>query len=77
MNKYAVLKLKKVPFCISEHGSLALDGAVVRKILKRHFFQDIKSSFHGVTQMGLKPHHFLSIFFQQIWLLEELKVFAY
>ena len=46
------------------HGSLALDGAVVRKISKRHFFQDIKNSFHWVTQMGLKPHqNFFQIFF--------------
>ena len=33
-----------------------LDGRLVRKISKRHFFQDIKKSFHGVTQMGPKPH---------------------
>ena len=41
-----------------EHGSLALDPALIQKISKRHFFQDIKNSFHGVTQMGLKPHQF-------------------
>ena len=35
-----------------------LDGRLVRKISKRHFFQDIKKSFHGVTQMGPKPHQF-------------------
>ena len=47
-----------------KHGSLALDGALVRKISKRHFFQDIKNSFHGVTRMGLKPHQFFfQIFF--------------
>ena len=34
----------------------ALDGRAVWKISKRHFFQDIKKSFHGVTQMGPKPH---------------------
>ena len=46
------------------HGSLALDSAVVRKISKRHFFQDIKNSLHGVTRMGLKPHqNFFQIFF--------------
>ena len=46
------------------HGSLALDGAVVRKISKRHFFQDIENSFHGVTQIGLKPHqNFFQKFF--------------
>ena len=60
------------------HGSLAQDSTVVRKISKRHFFQDIKNSFHGVTQIGLKPHqNFLNFFFQQIWSLEEFKVFAY
>ena len=46
------------------HGSLALDSAVVRKISKRHFFQDIKNSLHGVTRMGLKPHqNFFQKFF--------------
>ena len=46
------------------HGSLALDSALVRKISKRHFFQGIKNSFYGVTQMGLKPHqNFFQIFF--------------
>ena len=46
------------------HGSLALDSAVVRKISKRHFFQDIKNSLHGVTRMGLKPHqNFFQNFF--------------
>ena len=42
----------------------ALDGRAVRKISKRHFFQDIKKSFHGVTQICLKPHqNFFQIFF--------------
>ena len=42
----------------------ALDGRAVLKILKRHFFQDIKNSFHGVTQICLKPHQiFFQIFF--------------
>ena len=46
------------------HGSLALDSAVVWKISKRHFFQDIKNSFHGVTWMGLKTHqNFFQNFF--------------
>ena len=49
---------------LSVHGSLAMDSTLVRKISKRHFFQDIKSSFHGVTQMGLKPHqNFFQNFF--------------
>ena len=57
------------------HGSLALDGRLVRKISKRHFFQDIKNSFHGVTQIGLKPHQnfFQNFFFQQIWPLRSSK----
>ena len=43
---------------------MALDGAVLPKNLKHHFFQDINNSFHGVTQIGLKPHQiFLKIFF--------------
>ena len=46
------------------HGSLALDGRLVWKISKRHFFQDINNSFHGVTQIGPKPHQkVLQIFF--------------
>ena len=62
----------------ANHGSLALDGAVVRKISKRRFFEDIKNFFHGVTQMGLESHqNFFQKFFQQIRLLEERKVFAY
>ena len=47
-----------------EHGSLALDPALIQKISKRHFFQDMKNSLHGVTQMGLKPHQ---NFFQKIF----------
>ena len=46
------------------HVPLALDGAVVRKISKCHFFQCMKNSFHGVTQMGLEPHQ---IFFQNFF----------
>ena len=60
------------------HGPLALDGAVVQKISKRHFFKDIKNSFHGVTRIGLKPHqNIFKFFFQQIWSPEDFKVFAY
>ena len=41
-----------------------VDPQVVQKISKRHFFQDIKNSFHGVTQIGLKPHqNFFKFFF--------------
>ena len=43
---------------------LALDGAVVRKISKRRFFQDIINSFQGATQLGLKLPQFFS--FQKI-----------
>ena len=61
-----------------DHGSLALDSAVIRKISKRHFFRDIENSFHGVTQIGLKPHqNFFPIFFQQILSLQEFKVFVH
>ena len=46
------------------HEPLALDRRVVQKISKCHFFQDIKNSFHGVTQIGLKPHqNFFQFFF--------------
>ena len=38
------------------HEPLALDRRLVRKISKRHFFQDIINSCCGVTQMGLEPH---------------------
>ena len=42
----------------------ALDGRAIRKISKRQFFQDIKNSFHGVTQICLKPHqNFFQFFF--------------
>ena len=34
----------------SRHGPLALDALLVSKISKRHFFQDIKNSFHGVLE---------------------------
>ena len=54
----------KAELHILAHGSLALDSAVVRKISKCHFFQDIKNFLHGVTRMGLKPHqNFFQKFF--------------
>ena len=46
------------------HGPLALDALLVPKISKRHFFQDIKNSFHGVTWICLKPHQ---NFFQNLF----------
>ena len=65
-------------FYLSKNHWIYLDGRLVQKISKRHFFQDIKNSFHGVTQMGLKPHqNFFQFFFQQIWSLEKFKVFVY
>ena len=46
------------------HGPLALDALLIPKISKRHFFQDIKNSFHGLTRMGLEPHqNFFQNFF--------------
>ena len=33
-----------------------LDGSLVPKISKRHFFGDIWNSCHWVTDMGLEPH---------------------
>ena len=48
----------------SDQEPLALDGAVVRKISKRRFFQDIIKSFQGATQLGLKLPQFFS--FQKI-----------
>ena len=52
--------------CASLHLSLCvdivkyLDGALVRKISKRHFFEDIWNSFHEGTQMGPEPHQLFS-----------------
>ena len=46
------------------HEPLSLDGRVIQKISKCHFFQDIKKSFHRVTQKGLEPHQ---IFFQNFF----------
>ena len=49
---------------MADHGPLALDALLVPKISKRHFFQDIKNSFHVVTRMGLEPHqNFFQNFF--------------
>ena len=49
---------------LTSHGPLALDALLVPKISKRHFFQDNKNSFHGVTRMGLEPHqNFFQNFF--------------
>ena len=50
---------------ILSHGPLALVALRVPKISNRHFFQDIKNSFHVVTGMGLEPHQ---NFFQNFFL---------
>ena len=43
---------------------MAQDGRIVREISKRHFFQDIKDSFYGVTRIGLERHqNFFQFFF--------------
>ena len=53
-------------FATTDQEPLNLPGRKTRsKISKRHFFQDIKKSFHGVTQMGPKPHQ---IFFLKKYL---------
>ena len=41
-----------------------LDGRLVPKISKRHFFRDIQISFHGVADVGLEPHQ--KNFFEKI-----------
>ena len=41
-----------------------LDGRLVPKISKRHFFRDIPNSFHGVADIGLEPHQ--KIFFENV-----------
>ena len=52
-------------FATTDQEPLNLPGRKTRsKISKRHFFQDIKKSFHGVTQICPKPHQiFFQIFF--------------
>ena len=48
------------------------------KFENANFFKISKIPFYGVARMGLEPHQkFFQIFFQQIWSLEEFKVFAY
>ena len=67
LEKYWILNFTAISAtlrCLINHGPLALDALLVPKISKRHFFQDIKNSFHGVTQMGLEPHqNFFQNFF--------------
>ena len=54
--------LTRVPL-VMNHWS-CLDGRLVPKISKRHFFQDIQNPFHGVADIGLEPHQ--KIFFENI-----------
>ena len=61
-----------------KHGSLALDSAVVRKISKRHFFQNIKNSSHGAADIGQESHQkFFEKISQQIWFSEVSEVLAH
>ena len=41
-----------------------LDGRLVPKITKHHFFRDIQNSFYGVADLGLEPHQ--KNFFEKI-----------
>ena len=64
-------------FALIVHGPLALDALLVPKILKRHFFQGIKNSFHGVTRMGLKPHqNFFQNFFSTVMVARGVQSFC-
>ena len=71
-------KISKSLFCyITNHGPLALDALLVLKISKRHFFQDIKNSFHGVTWMRLEPlQNFFQIFFSKIMVIRGVQSFS-
>ena len=68
LKRFLWQQITQNPFVVNtvmlNHGPLALDALLVPKISKRHFFQDIKNSFHGVTRMGLEPHqNFFQNFF--------------
>ena len=53
-------KLHKMTFCQIMDILKYLDGALVRKISKRHFFEDICNSFNEGTQIGPEPPQFFS-----------------
>ena len=60
---------------IHEPEWIYLDGRPVQKISKCHFFQDIKNSFHWITDIGPEPLHFF--FFKKYlnamsWFIEKL-----
>ena len=46
--------------CYSMNYWSYLDGRLVPKISKCHFFRDIQISFHGVADIGLEPHQKIS-----------------
>ena len=46
--------------CLPMNHWSYLDGRLVPKISKRHFFRDIQNSFHEVTHIGLEPHQIFS-----------------
>ena len=50
---------KKMLCLVMNHWSY-LDGRLVPKISKRHFFWGIQNSSHGVADIGLEPHQFFS-----------------
>ena len=62
---------------LSFSGCMNTGWCTCLKNYKMPFLQGIKKSFRLITEMGLKPHqNFFQNFFQQIWSLEEFKVFA-
>ena len=52
--------IRDVRVCLFVDIVKYLDGALVQKISKRHFFEDIWNSFHEGTQMGPEPHQLFS-----------------
>ena len=51
-----VATIEGISVCLCMNHWIYLDGRLVWKNSKRHFFQDIKKSFHGATQIVPKPH---------------------
>ena len=52
-----------------------MDPQLVRKIAKRHFFQDIQNYFQWATGIGLEPHQiFFEKKFQRMRSLEPSKI---
>ena len=70
---------KSIDICekMAVNQCMALDGALIPKFSKRHFFQDIRKSFHGVTQVCLKPHqNFFQKFFSTNMVAREVQSFC-